>query len=127
MLIAYLTTDEVNWDLANRWAEECGMVLFPLTFHDQIQECQFDAVVLDWDFIPSEKRVEILQQFTSSLPDYPLAAHGYHLNEEELWHKGVIVFRRLEGKWLRFLQRLVEKRQHRPIAKGSRENIEAKP
>jgi hypothetical protein len=119
MLFAYLTTDEMNWDLANRWAEECDIVLFPLTFQDSLFDGSFDGVILDWDFIPSEKRSRILEQFTLNRPTIPLAVHGYHVQGEELWKKGVIAFRRLEEKWLRFLKRLVEKRKGNRIFRTS--------
>jgi hypothetical protein len=51
-LIAYLTTDEVNLDLADRLATECGAILYPLSFRDGPPNGAFEAVLCDWDSLP---------------------------------------------------------------------------
>src|SRR5262249_18156562 len=51
VLIAYLTTDEVNLDLADRLATECGATLYPLSFQDGPPSGAFDAVLYDWDYL----------------------------------------------------------------------------
>jgi hypothetical protein len=107
MLVAYLTTDEVNWNSAAQLAEESGIVLYPLTYHEQFLDVQFDAVLYDWDFIHPLKRQKIKEQLLADQFHVPVALHSYHWDNKErrrLRQKGIPVFRRLGSEIFRFLQ-----------------------
>jgi hypothetical protein len=99
VLIAYLTTDEVNLDLAERLATECGAILYPLSFQDGPPNGAFEAVLYDWDYLPSQWRQQLLADLLSRPAPCPVALHGYTLEEEHgeaLRRHGADVFRRLE-------------------------------
>jgi hypothetical protein len=98
MLVAYLTIDEVNQDLAAGLAERCNLTLQPLSFRDLPRDGQCDAVVYDLDSLPRPEREEILAQLRQSLTLYPVAVHSYNLEEgqvDRLRQNGVAVYRRL--------------------------------
>ena len=99
MLIAYLTTDEVNLDLADRLATGCGAILHPLSFQDGPPNGAFEAVLYDWDYLSPPWRQQLLAELLSRPAPCPVALHGYTLEEEHgeaLRRHGVAVFRRLE-------------------------------
>ncbi len=103
MLIAYLTTDEVNQDLAARLAEACGMSLYLLTFQETPLEAPFDAVLYDWDYLPAPHIQRIQADVLAAPLPCPVAAHGYNLDERQasaLRHHGVSVHRRLNHELL---------------------------
>jgi hypothetical protein len=107
MLIAYLTTDDVNQDLALRLAEDCGETLCPLPPREAPDD-SFDAVVYDLDFLPPSLRESVLAELSSGRPLRPAAVHGYNLDErqeEVLLKNGVAVFRRLDADVFQFLAR----------------------
>jgi hypothetical protein len=107
MLLAYLTTDEVNWDAITRLAEAHGVVVFAMSFQDPPPDGRFDAVLYDWDFIPPEQRQDIIKNRFVASSALPIAVHSYGICEEEeklLQEKGVATFRRLGTKLLRFLK-----------------------
>src|SRR6266566_670352 len=52
MRIAYLTTDEVNRDLAHKFATECDVNIRALSPRETPQTGSFDGVVYDVDFLP---------------------------------------------------------------------------
>ncbi len=108
MLIAYLTADEVNQDLAARLAEACGMSLYLLTFQETPLEAPFDAVLYDWDYLPAAHRERIQADLLAAPPPCPVAAHGYDLDERQasaLRQHGVDVRRRLNHELLLHLGR----------------------
>lgn len=99
MLLAYLTTDEVNGDLAVRMAEAHGITLYSLSFQEKPLDGQFDAVVYDWDHLPVEHRQEILLHLLWSPVPCPVGLHSYNLDDEQaeaLRQNGVTVFFRLD-------------------------------
>ncbi len=123
MKIAYLTTDEVNEDLALQMADECGVTLYPLTFTDGPTEGRFDAVLYDWDSLPQQRREEILLEALTGSSSYPVAVHGYGLEEEEvktLHQDGVAVFHRLEPEVFRVLRRLAGRKERVPHGRRQR-------
>src|SRR5438128_1522844 len=73
MLVAYLTVDEVNQEMAASLAERCNLTLHPLSLRDWPRDGHFDAVVYDLDSFPARQRDEVLAQLLSSLPFYPAA------------------------------------------------------
>jgi hypothetical protein len=108
MRIAYLTTDDVNRDLAIRMAEDCGATLYLLWPHDPPPDGRFDAVLYDWDYWPRDRRQEILQELLTAPTHGLVALHGYHLEEEHidgLRRNGVFTFHRLEPEIFEFLGR----------------------
>jgi hypothetical protein len=108
VLIAYLTTDEVNLDLADRLATECGATLYPLSFQDGPPSGAFEAVLYDWDYLSPPWRQQLLAELLSRPAPCPVALHGYTLEEEHgeaLRRHGVAVFRRLEPEVFRNLRR----------------------
>jgi hypothetical protein len=104
--IAYLTTDEVNQDLVIRMAEDCGATVYLLSPHDPPPDGRFDAVLCDWDYWPSHRRQEVLQELLTACAHGVVALHGYHLDEEyveALQGHGIFAFHRLEPEILEFL------------------------
>ena len=99
MLIAYLTTDEVNQAVAAQMAEECEAAHYPLWQRDRPPEGRFDAVLYDLDYLSPPQRQEVLRGLLGSPPPYPVAVHSYHLDEDEvrgLLQNRVAVGRRLD-------------------------------
>jgi hypothetical protein len=106
MLIAYLTTDELNQHLALQMAEECGETLCPLWLSDAPPDGEFDAVVYDWDYLPAQRQQAILAALLASRAPHPVAVHGYNVDEdcvEALRGQSVAVYRRLQPEVFRSL------------------------
>ncbi len=106
MLLAYLTTDEVNWQLAQQLVEGNGTILYPLTFHDQPLDRPFDAVLYDWDHIPPDDRLAIFPKLLADGRTFRVALHAYGLDDghaKALRSKGVAIFRRLDAGLFRDL------------------------
>jgi hypothetical protein len=99
MLIAYLTGDEVNADLAGRMAEDCGATLCLLSFNDAPVDGRFDAVVYDLDYSPPPWREATLAKLVAGPSAIPVAVHSFNLEAsqvEALYGNGVEVYRRLD-------------------------------
>jgi len=99
VLIAYLTTDEVNQDLAARMADECGAALVILSPRDPLPDGQFDAAIYDLDYVPPALRDEILAKLLCGPRLFPVAVHSYNLIDgqiEALFQKNVSVYCRLD-------------------------------
>jgi hypothetical protein len=111
MRIAYLTTDEVNQDLATQMAAECGVTLVPVTPQAPSPDGQFDAVVYDLDYLPPDQRQQILTDLSSHPVGRRVAVHSYRLADEQtetLCDNGVLVYRRLEPELFLLLQLLAD-------------------
>jgi hypothetical protein len=99
VLIAYLTLDEVNADLALRLAKEGGNTLYALVPRRPTPRAPFDALLYDWDYLPAERRQAVLAELLDRPLPCPVAVHGYNLDDdlgETLSRKGVAVSRYLE-------------------------------
>jgi hypothetical protein len=99
VLVAYLTTDEVNEALALQMAAECGITLRPLALQEAPTDGDFDAVLYDWDYLPAECRQAILANLRLGSAPHPVVLHSYNLEDEEidtLREYGVTVYRCLE-------------------------------
>ena len=99
MHVGYLTTDEVNQELACGFAERLGFTLDPLWPKDGPWDGEFDAVVYDLDSLPRETRDEICAKLVSGYFPYPVSVHSYNLDDQQmeaLRENGVAVFQRLE-------------------------------
>ena len=103
MRIAYLTTDEVNHDLARRTADGCEVVLEIPALAEPIPEGAYDSVLVDWDYLPAGGKPFVLAALLAGHWHGPVAVHGYHLEDKVrdiLSQKGVAVHRRLGPQWL---------------------------
>src|SRR5262245_40461602 len=99
MLIAYLTTDEVNQELALEMAQQCGITLCPVWPRDSQPDGQFDGVLYDWDYLPVQHQQQLLAELLSGLAPQPAALHSFNLPEDlakALRERHVAVHRRLE-------------------------------
>lgn len=106
MLIAYLTTDEVNQHLALHMAEECGETVCLLTPSDPPPDEDFDAIVYDWDYLPVRRQQAILAELSAGRSRRPVAVHSYNLEEdcaEALRRQDVAVYRALQPEVFRLL------------------------
>ena len=99
MRVAYLTTDEVNEQLALQMAQECGVTLCPLAPKDAPPDGEYDALLYDWDYLPVEEQREVMAELLSGPSPHAVAMHSYHLEDgqvEALRRNAVAVFRRLQ-------------------------------
>jgi hypothetical protein len=106
MLIAYLTTDEVNQHLAMHMAEGCGETVCLLTLSDPPPDEDFDAVVYDWDYLPAARQQAILAELLAGRSHRPVAVHGYNLEDdcvEALRRQHVAVYRVLQPEVFQLL------------------------
>jgi uncharacterized RDD family membrane protein YckC len=113
MRIAYLTTDDVNHDLARRTANDNGAILEVLAQGGPSPADTYDAVLVDWDYLPGDGRLAILAALVAGRWRCPVAVHGYHLEaqvQDTLSRKGVVIHRRLESFWLARWLRRVQRR-----------------
>ena len=83
MRIAYLTTDEVNLDLARQLAKAQHITLCHLTPREATPGDLFDAVILDWDYWPVESRAETLAALVDGGANRPVALHSYNLDKAQ--------------------------------------------
>jgi len=110
MRFAYLTTDEVNQELAQALAEAHRITLCPLAPREAPPDDQFDAVLIDWDYWPADRRENALLELLASPVSRPVALHGYNVGpewEEVLSQRGVAVHRTLQGEVFGSLRRAV--------------------
>jgi hypothetical protein len=113
MRIAYLTTDEVNQDLAVRLAGAQGVRLEVLWPRDAPPDGHFDAVVYDLDSLPPCLRQQILSDLAAASAPWPVAVHSYALSGEQvkvLRGREVAVHPRLTARLLRQLRGAVRAR-----------------
>jgi hypothetical protein len=130
MRVAYLTTDEVNEQVAYALAGASGatVLLYPLGPRDAVPADNFDAVVFDWDGLPGPCRREVLGRLLSSEGPRAVAIHGYSLGERQtraLRRRGVGVYRRLDPALLgglgeAFRPRSAGRTEEASLAKGNR-------
>src|SRR5262249_36925950 len=109
MRIAYLSTDEVNRDLADRWAEQRNISLELLDGEPIPTDVPLDAVLCDLDHLPVRRPQEALAALLSATTCLA-ALHGYNLDEEqtrELHDRGILVVERLTESFLDRLCRAV--------------------
>jgi hypothetical protein len=105
--IAYVTTDEVNQDLALRLADDFGAELCPLSPKDPPPNGEFDAMVYDLDYLPPEGRRAILAGLLAGPRSCAVAVHSHNLREDQadaLRAGGIAVSSRLEPEMFRLLR-----------------------
>jgi hypothetical protein len=111
MRIAYLTTDEVNKELALRLAAERQVTVCCLEPRDPPPDGEFDAVLCDWDHWPADQRPKGLDDVPAAPVGPALALHGYGLGQDQaraLRRRGVLLFQRLEPKTFLELKRAAD-------------------
>ncbi len=99
MRVAYLTTDEVNQEVAKHYAKKVQTNLALVSLQDAPLNGEVDGVIYDLDYLPPARREAILTQLLAGPSALPVAVHSYNLGPEEikaLRRNGVGVFRRLE-------------------------------
>jgi hypothetical protein len=104
--LAYLTTDEVNEDTAVRMGAKQDAIVVPFYPRDTPPNEEYDAVLYDLDFLPTERRGKILNDLLSAPAGKPVALHSFNVDDRlrhDLQCKGVNVFRRLRPDCLRRL------------------------
>jgi hypothetical protein len=99
MQIAYLTTDEVNEYRAAEFAAGYGATLDPYSPADVSLSGQYDAVIVDWDFLPRPDRQRILRKVIKNRCGGFVAVHSYNLNRKQ-----VLAMRRRRVAVYRFLR-----------------------
>ncbi len=107
MRVAYVTTDEVNQELATRMAEDCGATLDSLSPRDPPPDGQYEAVLYDLDFLPHDSGRAILAQLLAGPASRPVAVHSYQLATRQvtaLRRRGCAVYPRLEPRVFRQLR-----------------------
>jgi hypothetical protein len=110
MRVAYLTTDEVNRELALEMADKCGLTLCPLEPRNGPPTKEYDAILYDWDSWPAEQRQETLAALLAGPLPHAVALHGYGLEDDQvetLRRHTIAVYRRLQPRAFRFLRRAV--------------------
>jgi hypothetical protein len=114
MRIAYVSTDEVNQDLAARIAAKFGMGDCKWLPKDRNPHDLCDAVLDNLDDVPRAERPALIEGFRYAEPDRPTAVHGYDITDEQartLSRNGVATARRLHSDLLCVL--FIEARRHR--------------
>src|SRR5262249_8415548 len=99
MRIAYLTTDEVNRDLAARAGRACRATLEDVPHEGTSADNGYDAVLYDLAHLPPHPGRAALDELFAGRLEIPTAVHGYGLEDGQadvLRDLGVIVARRLE-------------------------------
>jgi hypothetical protein len=110
MRIAYLTTDEVNQNLALELAQRHGLTLCPQEPRDVAPCGSFDAVLYDWDFWPADRKEDVLAGLLAGPVAQPVALHSYHVDREQaeaLRQRGVLVWRVLDTSLFAALRQAV--------------------
>jgi hypothetical protein len=96
MLVAYVTSDEVNRHVATQMADICGVALHSLSFKDPRPDGRYNAVLYDVDSLSPLQRRELLVDLVSERLPWPVAVHSRNLEEkqvEALRRNRVAVFR----------------------------------
>ena len=106
MRIAYVNTDEVNQDLAERTASEYCAAVCILVPEGPPPDGLFDAVLYNLDDVPRDQQPAFLEELCLGTTDCPTAVHGYGIADEQaqaLRRHGVAVAQRLHPALLRSL------------------------
>src|SRR5262249_22232563 len=81
MRVAYLTTDEVNEQLAQEMAIRCGITLCSVAPKDPPPDGEYDAILYDRDSLPIARQREVMAELRAGPLPHAVALHGYNLEE----------------------------------------------
>jgi hypothetical protein len=115
MRIAYLTSDEVNLDLARQWAFDFDCEVIPLSTVEPLPSDDFDAAIYDLDLLAQPVLKQVLAGLLNRPRQRPTVVHAYNLRQcivNELLARGVYVRRRLDRGILATLRREVHSLQN---------------
>ena len=118
MRIAYLTVDEVNSDLAQRWASEFQCEIVPLSPCDPLGNCEYDATIYDLDYLDPSLIQRVLTNLLTGTLHSPAVVHSYNLRPRQandLQARGVLVRHRLERGILTLLRREVRRQPNKKM------------
>jgi hypothetical protein len=110
MLVAYLSTDEVNLTLAAELAGKQGIALRHLEPRDGLPGAEFDAVLCDWDYWHVTGRAGLLAALSGGAAGRPVALHSFHVEPDQveaLRRGGVVLHPRLRAKVFQQLRQAV--------------------
>ena len=102
-MIAYLTHDAVNAEVANQLARQLGSNLTVLSLKDVDRFVTTDRLLVDLDHLPPECRSNLFDLVSKGGLHQGLSVHSYHLSRAEvrtLRAAGVGVARRLTRAFL---------------------------
>jgi hypothetical protein len=122
MRFAYWSIDEVNQNLAERFASRTGVQLDVRSFQDAAATGVFDAMLYNLDFFPPDRRKALLANLETKPPSEPVAVHSYRLSKRQaaaLWRNGAIVARRLGLALFARLRAAVARTDAEPRASAS--------
>jgi hypothetical protein len=107
MLIAYISADEVNRDLAARMGANYGAEIQLFSPRDSAPDGRFDGVLYDLESVTRVQRELIVAQLLEHPSSRPVAVHFYDVdgNAEQLREQGVIFNRQLKPSLVRTLCR----------------------
>jgi hypothetical protein len=106
MCIAYMTTDDVNQNLAALVGPECGASLVNWPGRDLPSGDGIEAVIYDLDHLDPQHREVVMKELLSRPSPTPAAVHSYNLTDQQmatLHANGVIVSRHFDPDVLRRL------------------------
>jgi hypothetical protein len=106
MRIAYITTDEVNQSLAEKFARRQAHTAVAAPADETPRDAGFDAVIYDLDYLPADVRDDIVETLVMRPCRLPTAVHGYNISPRSakaLHANGVLVYRRLQPGMFRKL------------------------
>jgi hypothetical protein len=122
MILAYLSHDEVNLDLARRLADAAGVLLRPVSVRDAAPANWCDAILYDLDCLPPPDREATLKALLAGPLTCPVGVHSYRLEWPEvqaLRARGVAVSRRLhEGVVANLVRAAGERRERNGETQG---------
>jgi hypothetical protein len=126
MILAYLSHDEVNLDLARRLADAAGVLLRPLFVRDGPSHVSFDAILWDLDCLPPAERAATLKALLAGPLTCPVGVHSYSLGwleAQALRARGVDVSCRLHDGVVTNLVRAASGRRtgHNGASEASRQ------
>jgi hypothetical protein len=123
MLIAYISADEVNRDLAARIGASSGAQVEFLGHEGPAQEGRFDVVLYDLESLTRAQREMIVAKLLERPSSRPVAVHFYNFEgrAEQLRERGVICSRKLTPSLLRMLCRSAASRIEIPPAIAERD------
>jgi hypothetical protein len=119
MRIAYMSTDEVNQELATQMAAKSGATVCGLLPQGPPPGGLFDAVLYNLDDMPKAQRSALVARLRRGEVDHPTAVHGYDITEEQagtLCQCGVVAARHLNVGLFRNLLEEARRRRKAAIA-----------